>query len=339
MGVGIGDIIPKKEKEIEHFKGRKIAIDAYNTLYQFLSIIRQRDGTPLMDSKGRITSHLSGILYRTGKLVKNGVKPVYVFDGEPPKLKKGTIDERKKNRREAREKFKKAMKEGKGKEARKYAQQSVKLTGEILKTTKDILNAMGIPHVQAPGEGEAQAAYICKKGRVWAASSQDYDALLYGSPTLVRNLTITGKRKLPGKNQYVTIKPEEIKLEEVFKELKIDQKGLIEIGLMVGTDYNKGIDGVGPKTALKKAKKGIKAEEVYREKNQEPEVDLEKLRDLFKNPQLTDDYKLKWRKPDQDKMKEILVEKHDFSQDRVVKVAKEMEKVLSERTTQMHLGG
>ncbi len=339
MGVGIGDIVPKKEVDIKHLKGRKVAIDAYNTLYQFLSIIRQRDGTPLMDSKGRVTSHLSGILYRTGKLVENGVKPVYVFDGEPPKIKQDTLNKRKETREEAKRKFEEALKKGRKEEARKYAQQSTSLTEEILDTTKRTLDAMGIPHIQAPGEGEAQATHLCKKGEVWAASSQDFDSLLYGAPILLRNLTITGKRKLPGKNQYTTIRTEEIHIDKVLKDLGITQEGLIEIGIMVGTDYNEGIEGIGPKTALKKVREGKKAEEVYQEKEQEPKVDIDKLRKIFKEPRVTDDYEIKWRKPDMEKTIEILVKEHDFSQNRVEKVVKQMEDRAKEKTTQKHLGG
>ncbi len=339
MGVGIGDIIPKKEKEIDSFKARKIAIDAYNTLYQFLSIIRQRDGSPLKDSKGRVTSHLSGLLYRTGKLVENDIKPAYVFDGEPPDLKKETIDERREKREEARKKYEEAMKKGKKKEARKYAQLSSRLEERMVKDSKKLLEAMGIPHIQAPGEGEAQASYIAKKGDVWAASSQDYDSILYGAPTLIRNLTITGKRKLPGKDKYIEVKPEQINLEETLKELEINQEQLIEIGILVGTDYNEGIKGIGPKKALENVQKGKRAEEVYKEEEEEePDKDLEELRKIFKEPRTTDNYSLEWRKPDHDKMIEELVEKHDFSKDRVEKVERKIKRKTQEGTSQSHLG-
>jgi len=337
MGVGIGDIIPKKEKEIESFKGRKIAIDAYNTLYQFLSIIRQRNGEPLKDSKGRVTSHLSGLLYRTGKLIENDIKPVYVFDGEPPDLKKGELEQRKEKREEAREKFKKALKKGKKKEAMKQAQKSTKLEKDMVESAKKLLEAMNIPQVQAPGEGEAQAAYICKKGDAWAASSQDYDSLLYGTPKLIRNLTITGKRKIPNKNKYKEIKPELIDLEKTLKKLEINQEQLIEIGILTGTDYNKGIKGIGPKTALKKIKEGKNLEEIYKKEEKEPETDLEKLKKLFKEPKTTDDYELKWREPDQEKITELLVEEHDFSKERVQRVIKKLQQKLNEETTQTHL--
>lgn len=338
MGVGIGDIIPKEEREIENLKGRKIAIDAYNTLYQFLSTIRQRDGTPLKDSKGRTTSHLTGLLYRTSKLIENDIKPIYVFDGKPPELKRKEIDGRNKRRQKAKEKYEEALKKGREKEARKHAQRSVKLEREMVENSKNLLKAMKIPIIQSPGEGEAQAAHICKKGDVWASSSQDYDSLLYGAPKLIRNLTITGKRKVPNKNKYVEIKIQEIELKKALKKIDINQDQLIEIGILIGTDYNEGIKGIGPKTALKEVKKGKKAEEVYKENEKEPEVNIDEIRKIFKEPKVTDDYEIKWGRPNKEEMKKILIEEHDFSRKRVEKVIDKIEKKMSEETTQTHLG-
>ncbi|MFW5902367.1 MAG: flap endonuclease-1 [archaeon] len=338
MGVGIGEIIPKEERELNSLKGRKISIDTYNILYQFLSTIRQRNGELLKDSKGRTTSHLAGLLYRTGKLIENDIKPVYVFDGKPLGIKERELEERSKKRKEAKKKYEKALKEGKEKEARKQAQRSTKLEKEMIENSKKLLKSMNIPIVQAPGEGEAQASYMCKKGDVWASSSQDYDSLLYETPRLIRNLTITGKRKVPNKNKYVEVKIQEINLEKTLKKLEINQDQLIEIGILIGTDYNEGVKGIGPKTALKEVKKGRKAEEIYKENEQEPKIDPEKIRKIFKEPKVTDNYKLKWEKPDGEKMKQILIEEHDFSEKRVEKVIKKMEEKMSEETTQTHLG-
>src|SRR3989344_9396763 len=212
MGVDLGDLIQKQEIELEDLRGRKIAIDALNAIYQFLSIIRQPDGTPLMDSHGNITSHLSGIFYRTTRLMEMGILPCYVFDGEPPKLKAQTVAERKEIRKEAEEKWKEAQKKGDLIEARKYAQAASKVTEPMLEESKKLLTAMGIPVVQAPSEGEAQAAFMCQQGDFYAAGSQDFDSLLFGAPRVLRNITITGKRKIPRKNVYIEVKPEMIDL-------------------------------------------------------------------------------------------------------------------------------
>lgn len=318
MGVKIKEITPIKESDLEHLKRKTIATDAMNTLYQFLSIIRQRDGTPLKDSKGRTTSHLSGLFYRTSNLIEMGIEPIFVFDGKPPELKAEEIETRRKIRSKAEEAKKKALEEGKEKEAKKHAQRAAKVSKQMIEQSKELLDTMGVPWVQAPGEGEAQASQMVKNKDAWATGSQDFDSLLYGSPILVRNMTITGKRKLPGKDQYKKTSPEIIKLEKLLKKHQINQRKLIAIGILVGTDYNDGIKGIGPKTALKLAKKydnikEIKEEEIEKEFDKDPE----KIEELFLNPNVTDDYKIKWKDPRPDKIKEFLCKKHDFSEDRV----------------------
>lgn len=240
MGVPIGDLVPRKEIDLENLYGKKIAIDALNAIYQFLSTIRQRDGTPLMDSKGRITSHLSGLFYRTINLMEAGIKPAYVFDGKPPEFKRKELEKRREAREEAELKWKEALAKGNLEEARKYAQRATKVNEMLIEDAKKLLQLMGIPIIQAPSEGEAQAAYMASKGDVYASASQDYDSLLFGAPRLIRNLTITGKRKMPGKDVYVEIKPELVVLDEVLKELKITREKLIELAILVGTDYNPG---------------------------------------------------------------------------------------------------
>jgi len=189
MGVQIGELVPRREIELENLYGKKVAIDAFNAMYQFLSTIRQRDGTPLMDSQGRITSHLSGFFYRTINLMEAGIKPAYVFDGEPPAFKKRELERRREAREEAEEKWHEALERGDIEEAKKYAMRATKLNETLIEDAKKLLQLMGVPVVQAPSEGEAQAAYMAKKGDVYASASQDYDSLLFGAPRLVRNLT------------------------------------------------------------------------------------------------------------------------------------------------------
>lgn len=311
MGVDLGDLVEAKEISLENLRAKKVAIDAYNIIYQFLSIIRQRDGAPLKDSKGRPTSHLSGLFYRTCNFLKAGLKPVFVFDGQAPKLKEETREKRKEIKKEAKEKREKALEEGDLKEARKWAQQTSRLTKEMVTESKKLISAMGLPWVQAVGEGEAQAAWMAKQGSVYGVISQDFDALLFGAPILVRNLSISGKRKLPGKQAYKTIKPEKIELAEVLNSLKIDKKGLIKIALLLGTDYNKGVKGVGPKTALK----------IVREGNFEKYADklsnLKKVKRIFLDPPITKDFRLVWQDPNEDKIRKILCDSHDFSEKRV----------------------
>ena len=337
MGVQLGEIIPKEKIELENLAGRKIAIDAFNSLYQFLSIIRQPDGTPLMDSKGRVTSHLSGLFYRTGKLVEYGIQPIYVFDGKPPDLKRRVSEERKQVREEAHEKWKEALKEGDMERAKRHAQASSKLTGEMVEESKKLLETMGIPWVQAPQEGEAQAAYMVQHGDAWASASQDYDSILFGSPRLIRNLTITGRRKLPGKNIYVSVEPELIELEKALKELEIDRKGLIDMGILIGTDFNEGIKGIGPKKALAYVKEGKTVKQIYKELELEPDVDLDELRELFLKHDITNNYELKWGGVKKGEIRKMLVEEHDFSEERIEKTMEELEDKLNQKASQSRL--
>ncbi len=321
MGVDFGDLFEKKEIELSELKGKVIAIDAHNTLYQFLSIIRQRDGTPLIDSRGEITSHLSGFLYRTTNLIEEGIKPVYVFDGIPPQFKSAVLEERKKIRVEAFEKWEEAKAKGE-EEAFKHAQASSRIKGSMIDDAKKLLDLMGIPVVQAPSEGEAQAAFMVQNKDAYAAGSQDYDALLFGASVVVRNLAATGKRKLP-KGAYVDVKPEIIALEKGLLKLEISREQLIDIALLIGTDYNEGIKGIGPKKALKLIKKHGSVEGALAELNVDIE-NLAEIKSLFTNPDVTSDYDLKWNKPEREAIMKFLCAEHDFSEERVSKAVERL---------------
>ncbi len=323
MGVNLSDIVTAHEISLKDLKGRVIAIDAYNSLYQFLSIIRQPDGTPLRDSRGRVTSHLSGLLYRTANYMAEGIKPVYVFDGRPPELKMRTIQERMHVRTRALEEWEEALERGDLEEARTRAQQASFLTRDMVDEAKKLLDHMGVPWVQAPSEGEAQAAFMAQRGDAYASASQDFDSLLFGTPRLVRNMAITGKRKLPRKRVYVEVKPEMLVLNETLKNLEITREQLVDIGILVGTDFNQGVKGIGPKTALKLIKKFGSLERVMDEKGIVIE-NYEEIRRIFLNPPVTNEYKLQWMWLDEQKLLEFLCEEHDFSRERVLSAVEKM---------------
>jgi flap endonuclease-1 len=322
MGVDLGDLLLRKKIQIKDLSGRWVAIDAFNTLYQFLSIIRQKDGMPLMDGQGRVTSHLSGLLYRTANLIEAGVKVAFVFDGEPPSFKAETLAERS----EARERAASAWEEARaaGKDGFKYAQAASRINSEILQDGRRLISAMGLPVIQAPSEGEAQAAHMAARGDVELVGSQDYDSLLFGAPQVVRNLTITGKRKLPRKNIYVDVEPEIIRLEEGLARLGISRKQLVEIGIMCGTDYNSGLTRVGPKTALKLIREKKDLEAILSQQEEKIES-FSEIREFFLHPDVTDDYEIKMKKPRGDEIISFLVEERDFDQVRVEKTAGRLE--------------
>ncbi|MEM1982675.1 MAG: flap endonuclease-1 [Sulfolobales archaeon] len=332
MGVDLRELIPDKAikvvNDLKELHGKVIAIDAYNALYQFLTAIRQPDGTPLMDSKGRITSHLSGLFYRTINLMESCIKPVYVFDGKPPELKAREIAQRSSIKEEALSKYREALERGDLESAHRYAQISSRLTNEMVDEAKELLDAMGVPWVQAPSEGEAQAAYMTLRNSSWSTASQDYDSLLFGSSRLVRNLTISGKRKLPRKDIYIEVKPEIIELNTLLNILDISREQLIDIAILLGTDYNPdGVKGVGPKTALKLIKTYGSLEIALKTL---PEarfpVDPLKIKDFFLNPPVTTEYRVEWCEPDDKLIKELLVGSHNFSEDRVVAALERLKK-------------
>lgn len=329
MGVKIGGLITTARAiSLTDLAGKVIGIDGYNVTYQFLAKIRKRGtGEPLRDEKGRVTSHLSGILYRVSNFIESGVRPLFVWDGTPSLLKKRTIEARRAVRENARKKWVKALE--RGEEAMVYAQASSRLTQNIVDESKYLLDLMGVPSIQAPSEGEAQLAVMSRRGDIWASASQDWDSLLFDSPRLVRNLSISGKRKLPGKAAYVEIKPEIIELSRVLKTLGITRDQLIILGILIGTDYNPGVKGIGPKTALQLVKDYPGPNEVSAKVKWNFEAEIEKLYNLFKCPPVTSDYEIKWKEPNTDKLIEFMFEEHSFSHKRVVKVAELLDKSFS----------
>ncbi len=323
MGADIGDLLEKREVEVRELAGEVLAVDAFNTIYQFLSIIRQRDGTPLLDSKGEITSHLSGFLYRTVNLVEAGVKPVFVFDGNPPSFKSDVLEERARVREEAGRLWEEALATGRMEDAFKYAQAASTLDSSIVEGAKRLLELMGMPVVQAPSEGEAQAAFMVMQGDASAAASQDYDSLLFGAPRVARNLAVSGKRKLPGKKVYVDVKPQIVELETSLTRLNITRSQLVDISILVGTDYNQGIPRVGPKTALKLIQEKGDLEAVLAWKGWEI-PNFQEIRDFFLHPPVTQEYQVKWSEPDREGIIEFLCQTHDFSEDRVSRAVEKL---------------
>lgn len=331
MGVKIGDLVIKQKIEISDLSGKRVGIDAYNTLYQFLTTIRQKDGTPLMNSQGKVTSHLSGLFHRSVKLLENDIKIVYIFDGKPPSFKEDTLKDRREIKEDAKVKWEEALKSGNLEEAKKYAQMTSKLTKDMVEDAKELLDAMGIPHMQAVSEGEAQGADMCRKGTVDFSASQDYDSLLFGAPKMVRNLTLSGKRKMPGKNKFIDITPEIIDLEQTLKELEITREKLVWLSLMIGTDYNKGVNGIGPKKGYKIVKESETIEDVYMKSNATEGIELWKsVAEYFLNPEVINEVPKFNGKMNYDKVIEVMCTKNEFSVERTQGTLENFKKIEQE---------
>lgn len=335
MGVKINELVNEVKRTItfENLFKKSIAIDAFNTIYQFLAIIRQRDGTPLKDFQGNVTSHLSGLFYRSINFLEHNIKPIYVFDGIPSELKLDTIMERKKIKNEAKEKMIKAQDDEDFKEAKKFAQFTSTLDAGMIEESQKLIEFMGMPIIRANSEGEAQSAYLVEKGDAWACASQDYDTLLFGGERLLRNFAISRSRKV--RDTTVTLDIEYVSLNKFLNNLGITREQLIEMGILIGTDFFPGIKGIGQKTALDFIRKYDSIENILKNQvkigGKEIILDLElvaQIKDIFLNPDVKKDYRIpKPKKVDFEKLEELLIEQHNFSRQRVENALERLKKL------------
>lgn len=351
MGIDLGDIVQKEPVTLQQLAGKRIAFDAWNILYQFLSSIRQPDGTPLKDARGRVTSHLAGVLYRTANLVEAGVKPIFVFDGEPHPLKQETLAARAARREQAEADLKIALEAGDIEKAYSKAQQSSRLTPPMAEEAMTLLRALGVPVVEAPGEGEAMAAVMCREGDVDAVCSQDFDSILFGAPVLVRNLTVTGRRKLPGKQVWVNVTPERIDLEGSLGALGLTREQLVDVALLVGTDFHPGVKGIGPKKAVATIKKEGSLEALLERLAADPAsadsalerklleqhevlAERETIRHIFLEPEAPERPDLRLEGPDEDAVLSFMVDERGFAKERVASALKKFGEARSRASQQ-----
>jgi len=318
LGLDLKALVIREKTNLETFASKVVAIDAYNAIYQFLAIIRGPDGLHLSDEQGRVTSHISGLFYRNIKFLSIGIKPVYVFDGKPPSLKSAEIEHRKQIKRDATVKYEKALKAGDMGEARKFAQQTTSMRDGMVQDSKKILELFGIPVIQAPSEGEATAAHLTKTGHAYASASQDFDSILFGAKKLVRNFSNSGRRKLPNRNSYIEIEPEIIDTQKTLSELKLTQEQIVDLGILIGTDFNPdGFTRIGPKTALKMIREHSKLENIPQIQEQLELIDYNQIRKIFLEPEVSKITEINFGEVDYEGISKYLVEDRSFSQDRV----------------------
>ncbi len=333
MGLDLKILCVREKTTLESFTSKIVAIDAYNAIYQFLSIIRGPDGLPLIDYSGKITSHISGLFYRNVNFLSLGIKPVYVFDGKPPSLKSAEIERRKQIKKDATIKYEKALSEGKYDEAKKFAQQTSILRDEMVEDSKRLLEFFGIPFIQAPSEGEATAAHLTITGMTYASASQDFDSLLFGAKRLVRNFTNSGKRKLPNRNTTIEVEPEIIDLNKTLSELGITREQLVDVGILIGTDFNPdGFERIGPKTALKIVKQYGKLEDIPQIQENLAQTDYKQIREIFLKPKVAEVTELKFGNTDYQGMTNYLTKERNFSLERVETSLNRLKKSLEKKS-------
>jgi flap endonuclease-1 len=317
MGVLLTPLIVKEKLSPRSLAGRRLAVDAHGELYQFLALIRQRDGVPLMDPRGRVTSHLVGLFFRTTRLVADGLQLVFVFDGPPPPEKSATIEARRRTRE--RYEAETAAARAVGDLARAYSKSTMtsRLTREMVGEARELLRLLGIPTIEAPGEGEAQAAFMASRGDAWAAASKDYDSLLFGAPRLLRFLTLSGKEFLPSRSSFRPITPELIVADLLLRTHGVSREQLVDLAILVGTDFNPGIKGIGPKKALQLVRRHGSIDALPEElRLQVPEY--ADVRRIYLEPLVTSDYAVRFGEPDESGVVHFLCDERAFGRERVV---------------------
>jgi flap endonuclease-1 len=315
------------EKDFASFTGRKVAIDASMCIYQFMIAVRQQGeggaSQQLVNDAGEVTSHIQGLFNRTIRLLTNGIKPCYVFDGKPPDLKGGELAKRTAKREKAEVDLKAATESGTAEDVEKFSKRLVRVTRENTEDCKTLLRLMGVPVVEAPMEAEAQCAELCKAGEVFAAVTEDMDCLTFGTTVLLRRLMNAASQKLPIMEFHVA---------KVLEGMELTMPMFIDLCILCGCDYTDHIRGIGPKKAFTLIKKHGSIEEVLKHIDQAkypppPDwaADTEggplyvRARALFVDHEVTKgaDAELKWTPCDEPKLKSFLVEKFGFNPDRV----------------------
>jgi flap endonuclease-1 len=333
MGLNLKPLVIREKTKLESFSNKVIAIDAYNAIYQFLASIRGPDGMQLTDSEGRITSHLSGLLYRNINFLSLGIKPVYVFDGKPPSMKTAEIERRRQIKKDATVKYEKAIAAGEMEEARKYAQQTTSMKDGMVKESKKLLENFGIPYIDAPSEGEATAAHLTNTGQAYASASQDFDSILLGAKRLIRNFTNSGRRKIPNRNTYIEIEPEIIETAKTLESLQVTKEQLVDIGILIGTDFNPdGFERVGPKTALKMIKQHSRLEDIPQIQEQLEKIDYEQIRKIFLEPEVAEVDEIIFDQVNYEGITDYLVKERSFSEDRVQSSLNRLRKAIEKKS-------
>ncbi|XP_052192117.1 flap endonuclease 1 isoform X1 [Diospyros lotus] len=330
----LADNAPKsmKEQKFESYFGRKIAIDASMSIYQFLIVVGRTGTEMLTNEAGEVTSHLQGMFTRTIRLLEAGLKPVYVFDGKPPDLKKQELAKRYSKRADASEDLDEALETGNKEDIEKFSKRTVKVTKQHNEDCKKILRLMGVPIIEAPSEAEAQCAALCKSGKVYAVASEDMDSLTFGAPKFLRHLMDPSSKKVPVM---------EFDISKVLEELNLTMDQFIDLCILCGCDYCDSIRGIGGQTALKLIRQHGSIEKILENINKEryqiPEDwPYQEARRLFKEPLVfSDDGQLdiKWGAPDEEGLIKFLVNENGFNNDRITKAIEKI-KAAKNKSTQ-----
>jgi len=325
MGVDIGTLLTRRTISPASLRGKTLAVDANNMLYQFLALIRTPRGIPLKDDRGNVTSHLIGLMFRTSHLMSDyGILLIFVFDGRPPPLKGEEILKRRKVREKAVREYKRAVEAGDYAKAFSKAVMTSRLSRELAEDAKRLLSLLGIPYIQAPSEAEAQAAFMAKRGDVWACNSRDYDSILFGAPRLVRYLTISGRESLPSRGISRPLIPELIQLDDVLSVLHLRREQLIDTAILIGTDFNNGVRGIGPKRGLDLIRRFGSIEDLPKSLREKVSSNYVEVRRIFLNPSVASEYDMRYSGLHESELYDFLCDERGFSRESVEIVVRRM---------------
>jgi flap endonuclease-1 len=257
-------------------------------------------------------------MFRTTRLIADyDIRPIFVFDGTPPSLKAQEIAKRKAAREKAAKEYELAIKGGDYGTAWSKAVMTSRLTREMVSEAKMLLGYLGVPHVQAPSEGEAQASWLARQGIAWAVGSKDYDSLLFGAPRLARFLSISGTEFLPSQGRARRTQPEIIELDSWLRSLSLTREQLIDVAILVGTDFNDGVKGIGPKKGVKMIREIGSLDNAPEEVRRSLPENLEEIREFFLHPPVDPDPPMARNRTDEAAVQEFLCEERGFSRERV----------------------
>ncbi|MFW6317093.1 MAG: flap endonuclease-1 [Halorubrum sp.] len=269
------DLAAIRDVTFEEIAGSVVAVDAHNWLYRYLTTtVKWTADEKYTTVDGLEVANLIGVVQGLPKFFEHDLVPVMVFDGAVTDLKADEVADRRQKREGAEERRSAAVDRGDAIEAARLDARTQRLTDTIQETTRELLRLLDVPIVEAPAEGEAQCAHMAATGTADHVGSEDYDALLFGAPTTLRQLTSKGD-------------PELMDLAATLEGLGLDRQGLVDVAMLCGTDFNEGVHGVGPKTAVTAVKEHGDLWGVLDARGVEIPNAAE-IRELFMHPPATD---------------------------------------------------
>ncbi|WP_435116906.1 flap endonuclease-1 [Halolamina sp. C58] len=273
------DVAAIEDVSFDSLSGSVVAVDAHNWLYRYLTTtVKFTADSVYTTDDGEEVANLVGVVQGLPKFFEADVTPVFVFDGGVTDLKSDEVERRREQREQAEQRRQAAEEAGEAVEAARLDARTQRLTDTIHETTRGLFDRLDVPYMEAPAEGEAQCAHMAAAGDVDYAGSEDYDTMTFGSPLTLRQLTSKGD-------------PELMDLQKTLEKHEITYEQLVDVALLMGTDFNEGVSGYGPKTAVKAVKEHgdiwgvMDAEDVYVE-------NADRVRELFFDPPVTDEYEL-----------------------------------------------